>query len=350
MLTRSTLPVRSPLPNRQPSMRSAPAISANSPAAVPVPRSLCGCTDSTIASRRSRWRCIHSTMSAKMFGVLCSTVDGRLTMHLCCGVGCQTAVTASTTRLLKASSVPENISGEYWKVQCGLRLTRGAVAHQPRVLRGELDDAVFVQAQHHARASPARWRCTGARWRAARRRSASKLRWISGSRACVSTWIVTSSGIRSSSMSRRTKSKSACDADGKPTSICLKPMRHQHLEHAQLARRVHRLDQGLVAVAQVDAAPQRRRASARASGQRRSGKPTGRRRGTCAAGSMSMGMARVSCGLRRRSPVDPGKANGPLRCAGGPFDPEEVDEVTISAPAARLVAAARSRIDHGAAM
>jgi hypothetical protein len=117
MLTTSTLPVRSPLPNRHPSIRSAPAISANSPAAVPVPRSLCGCTDSTIESRRARWRCIHSIMSAKMLGVLCSTVDGRLMMHLLSGVGCHTSVTASTTRLLNASSVPENISGEYWKVQ-----------------------------------------------------------------------------------------------------------------------------------------------------------------------------------------------------------------------------------------
>jgi len=52
-----------------------------------------------------------------MLGVLCSTVDGRLMMHLRSGVGAHTAVTASTTRLLKASSVPENISGEYSKRQ-----------------------------------------------------------------------------------------------------------------------------------------------------------------------------------------------------------------------------------------
>jgi hypothetical protein len=35
--------------------------------------------------------------------------------------------------------------------------------------------------------------------------------------------MMTSSGIRSSSISWRTKSKSVCDADGKPTSISLKP-------------------------------------------------------------------------------------------------------------------------------
>ena len=54
--------------------------------------------------------------------------------------------------------------------------------------------------------------------------SASKVRWINGSRAWVSTWMVTSSGMRSSSMSLRTKSNSICDAEGKPTSISLKPI------------------------------------------------------------------------------------------------------------------------------
>ena len=49
----------------------------------------------------------------------------------------------------------------------------------------------------------------------------SKVRSISASRAWVSTWMTTSSGIRSSSMSWRTKSKSVWLADGKPTSISL---------------------------------------------------------------------------------------------------------------------------------
>ena len=34
---------------------------------------------------------------------------------------------------------------------------------------------------------------------------------------------------------------------------------HQHVEHAALARRIHRFDQRLIAVAQIDAAPDRRR-------------------------------------------------------------------------------------------
>ena len=39
----------------------------------------------------------------------------------------------------------------------------------------------------------------------------------------------------------------------------LEPHRHEGVEHVQLARRVHRVDQRLVAVAEVDGAPQRRR-------------------------------------------------------------------------------------------
>ena len=149
MLTRSTLPVRSPLPNRQPSIRSAPAIRASSPAAVPVPRSLCGCTDNTMLSRRARLRCIHSIMSAKMLGVEYSTVDGRLMMHLCVGVGCQTSVTASTTRLANASSVPEKCSGEYWKVHCVSRWRAASCWISRAFSTAKLHDLVFVHAQRH---------------------------------------------------------------------------------------------------------------------------------------------------------------------------------------------------------
>ena len=41
--------------------------------------------------------------------------------------------------------------------------------------------------------------------------------------------MVTSSGMCFSSISLRTKSKSVCDADGKATSISLKPMAHSRL-------------------------------------------------------------------------------------------------------------------------
>ena len=68
-----------------------------------------------IESLLARLRCIHSIMSAKMFGVECSTVDGRLMITLFSGVPPQASTTASTTRFENGSSVSENISGEYSK-------------------------------------------------------------------------------------------------------------------------------------------------------------------------------------------------------------------------------------------
>ena len=53
--------------------------------------------------------------------------------------------------------------------------------------------------------------------------SDSKVRSIKSSRACTSTWSQTSSGARCSSMSRRLKVNSVFEAEGKPTSISLKP-------------------------------------------------------------------------------------------------------------------------------
>ena len=62
-MTTSTLPVRSPLPNRVPSTRSAPAITPNSAAATAVPLSLWGWSDKTMLSRSLMLRWNHSIMS-----------------------------------------------------------------------------------------------------------------------------------------------------------------------------------------------------------------------------------------------------------------------------------------------
>src|SRR5450830_1861741 len=70
------------------------------------------------------------------------------------------------------------------------------------------------------------YRCTMARGAPF---TASTVRAINSSRDWVMTMMVTSSGINLSSMSLRTKSKSVCEAAGKPTSICLKPMRTSSL-------------------------------------------------------------------------------------------------------------------------
>ena len=64
MVTMSQLPVRSPLPNRVPSTRSAPASSANSVAAMPVPRSLWVCRLTTALSRCGKRLANHSIWSA----------------------------------------------------------------------------------------------------------------------------------------------------------------------------------------------------------------------------------------------------------------------------------------------
>src|SRR3984957_153456 len=68
-VTRQTLPVRSPLPNRHPSIRSAPASTASSASATAVPRSLWVWTETQTLSRLLRCRLIHSIWSAYAFGV-----------------------------------------------------------------------------------------------------------------------------------------------------------------------------------------------------------------------------------------------------------------------------------------
>src|SRR6201999_613134 len=73
----------------------------------------------------------------------------------------------------------------------------------------------------------------------------------------VSTWMVTSSGIRFSSTSWRTKSKSVCDAAGKPTSISLKPILTSVSDIRRFFVGALRADARRVAVAQIDRAPDR---------------------------------------------------------------------------------------------
>ena len=66
----------------------------------------------------------------------------------------------------------------------------------------------------------------------------SMVRRISSSRACVITMMVTSSGISFCSMRSRTVWKSVSDADGKPTSISLRPTAHSVLNSRFLVSRL----------------------------------------------------------------------------------------------------------------
>ena len=124
---------------------------------------------------------------------------------------------------------------------------------EPGRVDRDLDDARPVEPEHHP-ALELGGRVVEVDDRPGRPGKDSKVRSMSSSRHWTSTWIVTSSGIRSSSMIWRRKSKSVWEADGNPTSISLKPTSTSVLEQGQLALGVHRVDEGLVAVAQVHAA------------------------------------------------------------------------------------------------
>ena len=221
-VTRQTLPVRSPLPNRQPSTRSAPAIRASSASATAVPRSLWVWTDRQTLSRRVNWRLIHSIWSAYTLEVDRSTVQGRLKMISRPGFG-----------LPEVGHGLADLDGE---VELGVHEDLG------RILVAEIASpraaARRAGGPRSYRRWPAPWSARGScrtprggtagrsalyRWTVARGAptSDSTVRSMRSSRAWVSTEICTSSGMRSPSMSSRTKSKSVWLADGKPTSISL---------------------------------------------------------------------------------------------------------------------------------
>ena len=88
---------------------------------------------------------------------------------------------------------------------------------------GDVDDARLVEAEHHPPLQDGRG-VVEVHDGPAGSLEDSYVRWISSGRHWVRTWIVTSSGTRSSSIRRRTKSKSGCDAEGNPTSISLNPI------------------------------------------------------------------------------------------------------------------------------
>ena len=116
-VTISTFPVRSPFPNRVPSILSAPASNPISESATPHPLSLCGWRDTITFSRYFRFSHIYSTWLAYTCGMECCTVTGRLMMHLLSAVGCHTSRTALHTSRAYSGSVPVKLSGLYsnWK-------------------------------------------------------------------------------------------------------------------------------------------------------------------------------------------------------------------------------------------
>jgi hypothetical protein len=102
------------------------------------------------------------------------------------------------------------------------RLLRHVGDHLRRV-DGDLLDPGDVLLEHHP-ALQLRRRIVEMHDRPLAPSSASKVRVISSGRHCTSTCSDTSSGTSPSSTHQRAKSKSVCEADGKPISISLNPM------------------------------------------------------------------------------------------------------------------------------
>jgi hypothetical protein len=117
----------------------APASRPSSVAATPVPRSLWVCSEMMADSRFRRFRHIHSIWSACTFGVVHSTVAGRLRMIFFSGVGCQTSITAWQHSSEKSSSVSEKDSGEYCSTT-SVRHGGDEFLHQPRAFDGDVAD------------------------------------------------------------------------------------------------------------------------------------------------------------------------------------------------------------------
>ena len=229
-------------------------------------------------------------------------------MTLCAGVGCQTSFTASHISTAKSSSVPVKLSGEYSNTQS----VSGRAAAQSRITLAP----ATAMSRMPARSIPKTTRrCVVEvelyRWTIARLtpRSASNVRRISGSRACVSTCTVTSSGIMPL-VDQLADEIEVGLRRGRETDLdLLVPQADQQAEQLELALGVHRLDQRLVAVAQVDAAPLRRTVD-----HPRRPLPVGqrdrrRRAGTCGTGRCSWSAlgARTNC---TDSPTDAPAAIG----------------------------------------
>ena len=142
-------------------------------------------------------------------------------MTLRSGVGCHTSLTAFTTSTAKSSSVPVNDSGEYWNMTsvssaiCSAYFWHSwapwtAMSTMPGRSRPNTTRRCSVEVELYRWTIACLAPC-----------SDSNVRSMRCSRDWVRTWMTTSSGMRSSSISIRRKSNSVCEAEGKPISISL---------------------------------------------------------------------------------------------------------------------------------
>jgi S1-C subfamily serine protease len=180
-----------------------------------------------------------------------------LTIILFCGVGCQTsALTASTMRFEKSSSVVENDSGEYSRPHC-VSGCGHQLLDQARAVHGDLHDLVLAHAEHHA-AEHRRHRVVDV--------DDGALGADAGFHGAADQLIARLGQHDDGDVVRNAV---FLDQHAHEVEVGLRGRReadfdfldadlHQLLEEAQLLLRAHRLDQRLVAVAQVGAHPDRR--------------------------------------------------------------------------------------------
>jgi hypothetical protein len=157
-----------------------------------------------------------------------STVAGRLRISGFSGVGRSTSITAAQTSTEKSSSAVEKVSGNIRTpvgAGCFAASSRRIFAPSTAICRGSRR----AHAEHDRRQA-GRDRVVEMDDRAARLRRLSKLVSIRSRRDWVSTWTVTSSGMRPATRPEM-KSNSVAPA-GKPTSISLMPILHEQVEEA----------------------------------------------------------------------------------------------------------------------
>ena len=136
----------------------------------------------------------------------------------------QVSATASQNLLGEVELGGAERLGRVLEAPVGAGVGRGQGSNLSRGPRCDLQDPGAVLLKNHP-AEQGRGRVVDVDTARRAPPSEAKVRSIGSGRACVSTWMTTSSGIRPSSIKRRTKSNSTWEADGNPTSISLNPMR-----------------------------------------------------------------------------------------------------------------------------
>ncbi len=161
-----------------------------------------------------------------MLGVAISTVDGRLRISLLSAVGLDDLgdLVADLQRHFKlgaGKTLRRILEAKSFAMPA---LAAMSVIIFARV-GGDLLDAGDVLVEHDAALQLARWNCTKCTIGVFAPSKASKVRVISSGRHCTSTCRRRRRPARCPARcTQRAKSKSVCEADGKPISISLKPM------------------------------------------------------------------------------------------------------------------------------